>query len=323
MTAQQSLFDEAPAPLDYRVPEAWRQVVRVGTCSWKYPSWAGLVYEAGREYAPDEYLADYARHFDTVEVDQWFWSLFPSGVRLPDADTVRQYAESVPDDFLFSVKAPNAITLTHYYSKQPPRFRDWKNRPNPHFFDVGLVERFLETLEPMRSRLGPVILQFEYLNRRKMPSVEAFCDALDAFLARLPREVPWAVETRNPNFLKAPLQEVLATHGVGTVVLDGYHMPKTRRVLDRFDVFTAEFVVLRLHGPDRPGIERATGKRWDRIVAPRDEGLDGAVELVRRAAERGARVIVNVNNHYEGSAPRTIARLLERLRAETPPAHLG
>lgn len=25
----------------------------------------------------------YAKHLTTVEVDQWFWSLFPSGITLP------------------------------------------------------------------------------------------------------------------------------------------------------------------------------------------------------------------------------------------------
>ena len=72
-----------------------------------------------KTYRPDDYLADYARHLSTVEIDQWFWSLFPGGITLPSTDTVKQYAESVPDDFRFTVKAPNAITLTHYYRKQP------------------------------------------------------------------------------------------------------------------------------------------------------------------------------------------------------------
>jgi uncharacterized protein YecE (DUF72 family) len=43
--------------------------LRIGTCSWKYPSWVGLVYSAERGI---DYLAEYARKYDTVEVDQWF-----------------------------------------------------------------------------------------------------------------------------------------------------------------------------------------------------------------------------------------------------------
>ena len=35
--------------------------VRVGTCSWKFESWAGLVYSAANGI---DYLAEYARHYD-------------------------------------------------------------------------------------------------------------------------------------------------------------------------------------------------------------------------------------------------------------------
>ena len=45
-----------------------------------------------------------------MEVDQWFWSLFATGAKLPDVGTVKRYAESVPEGFTFSVKAPNSIT---------------------------------------------------------------------------------------------------------------------------------------------------------------------------------------------------------------------
>jgi uncharacterized protein YecE (DUF72 family) len=50
-------------------------------------------------------------------VDQWFWSLFPAGPKLPDPATARAYAESVPDGFLFTVKVPNSLTLTHYHAR--------------------------------------------------------------------------------------------------------------------------------------------------------------------------------------------------------------
>ena len=83
--------------------------VRVGTCSWKFESWAGLVYSAAKGI---DYLAEYARHYDTVEIDQWFWSLFDESVVLPKPDVVQSYLASVPDDFLFTVKVPNSITLT-------------------------------------------------------------------------------------------------------------------------------------------------------------------------------------------------------------------
>ena len=48
--------------------------LRIGTCSWRYPSWAGLVYRDGKGSGV-ELLAEYATRYDTVEIDRWFWSL--------------------------------------------------------------------------------------------------------------------------------------------------------------------------------------------------------------------------------------------------------
>ena len=163
------------------IPNKYRPYLRIGTCSWKYDSWKGLVYGAEKKYRPEDYLEDYARYFQTVEIDQWFWSLFPQGVKLPDPQVVRQYSESVPDEFIFSVKAPNAITLTHYYAKQPKGCEEYANRPNEYFLSADLCERFLENLAPMHNKLGPIMFQFEYLNRQKMPSLRMFLDRLHEY----------------------------------------------------------------------------------------------------------------------------------------------
>jgi uncharacterized protein YecE (DUF72 family) len=74
--------------------------------------------------------------------------------------------------------------------------------------------------------------------------------------------------------------------------------------------------VIRLHGPDREGIEAKTGKQWDRIVEPRDEELESVVEMVEDLLGHGLDVYLNVNNHYEGSAPLTIDRLRKLLGQE-------
>lgn len=40
--------------------------MRIGTCSWKYDSWKGLVYPDFGEF---NYLEEYSRHYNTVEID--------------------------------------------------------------------------------------------------------------------------------------------------------------------------------------------------------------------------------------------------------------
>ncbi len=124
---------------EYDIPRAFSDHLSAGTCSWKYDSWKGLIYDPGRRYRPDDYLSDYARYYNTVEIDQWFWSLFGTGAKLPNSSDVQSYADSVPDDFRFTVKAPNAITLTHFYAKD----RQLANEPNPHFLSPSSTVRGL------------------------------------------------------------------------------------------------------------------------------------------------------------------------------------
>ena len=296
-----------------QIHEQYKPYLRIGTCSWKYDSWKGLVYDQDKKYGSYDYLPDYARFFNTVEIDQWFWSLFPQGAKLPDSKTVKRYADSVPDDFLFTVKAPNSITLTHYYAKQPAASKAYANRPNPHFLDVDLLHRFLETLEPIRGKLGPVMFQFEYLNKKKMPSKAVFLERLDEFFDKAPKGFDYAVETRNPNYLKEDFFDFLRQRGPGFVLIEGYYMPHIADIAAELDVRTADFSIIRLHGPDREGIEERTSGFWNEIVEPKDDGLKTTASIIKENTKRKITTYVNVNNHYEGCAPLTIQRLLRLL----------
>ncbi|UCH85590.1 MAG: DUF72 domain-containing protein [Candidatus Latescibacterota bacterium] len=297
-----------------KLPESMAPHLRIGTCSWKYDSWKGLYYDPARRYRADDYLADYAKHLNSVEIDQWFWSLFPGGLRLPETQTVENYAASVPDDFLFSVKAPNSITLTHYYSRQPKRHEAFAGKPNKHFLSVELLDRFLERLAPLGKKLGPIMFQFEYLNKKKMPSRDVFLDRFAKFITAAPKGFQYAIESRNPNYYSPIFFEVLEEHHVGFVYLDGYYMPPIGEVFDKFQPATAEHCVVRLHGGDRIEIEKATGEIWNQIVAPKPDGLAAAARIAGANSERGINTFVNVNNHYEGSAPLTIQRFLDVLQ---------
>ncbi len=304
-------------PSVYDIPPEFAGHLRIGTCSWKYDSWKGLVYDLDKRYRPDDYLPDYARYFNTVEIDQWFWGLFSTGVRLPDPDAVKRYADSAPDDFRFTIKAPNAITLTHSYARQPKGSEHHANELNPHFLSVGLLNRFLETLGPMHGQLGPIMFQFEYLNKQKMPSMAAFLDRLRAFFQKAPAGFQYAVEIRNPNYLKEEFVGALRQLGLGYVLLDGYYMPPIAEVAGKLNIRTARFSIIRLHGPSRAEIEEQTAGVWDRIVEPKDDGLKATAGVAMQNVEIGVDTYVNVNNHYEGSAPLTIQRLLGILR-QTP-----
>jgi uncharacterized protein YecE (DUF72 family) len=301
-------------PFAVKIPPEFQGLLRLGTCSWKYDSWKGLIYEAGKHYRPDDYLRDYAKVLDTVEIDQWFWSLFPGQARLPEARAVSIYEKSVPESFVFTVKAPNSLTLTHFYAKQPPGAASLAGGPNPYFLDEGLLRRFLDVLSPLGRKLGPIMFQFEYLNRQKMPSKEAFFDRFGAFIRRAPKEFQYAVEIRNPNYYSPAFFKFLKEHGLGFVYLDGYYMPPIGKVFEEFAPESANFQLIRLHGGDRLKIEGETDEVWNRIVSPKLTGLESAAKIVRANARKKVLTYVNINNHYEGSAPLTIQRFLDILR---------
>ena len=183
------------------MPKEYQPYLRIGTCSWKYDSWKGLYYEKGKNYRPYDYLSDYAKHLNSVEIDQWFWSLFPGSVKLPEIRTAKAYAESVPGDFIFTVKAPNSLTLPHCYSKQTSQYADFAGKPNTFFLDNELLEQFLERLSPLGKKLGSIMFQFEYLNKKKMPSKEFFFDCFHEFITRAPTDFQYAIEPRNLNYL--------------------------------------------------------------------------------------------------------------------------
>ena len=296
-----------------RILSNYHPSLRIGTCSWKYDSWKGLIYEAEKDYKPFDYLIDYAKHYNTVEIDQWFWSLFPSGAKLPNIETVKIYSDSVPDDFLFTVKVPNSITLTHHYAKQSSRYKNIANQPNPHFLNMDLLKRFLETLQAMENKLGPVMFQFEYLNRQKMPSLKVFIEKLSEFFEQAPKEFEYAVEIRNPNYLNQVFYSFLRDMSISPILLEGYYMPPISKVTEEFDISSDKPLIIRLMGPDRQKIEKLTGEKWDRIVAPKDESLGSVAQIVEQNIGLKRKVFVNVNNHYEGCAVLTIEKLLNIL----------
>jgi uncharacterized protein YecE (DUF72 family) len=157
------------------------------------------------------------------------------------------------------------------------------------------------------------MFQFEYLNRAKMATKEAFFERFQAFISGAPQGYRYAVESRNPNYLSPAFFDFLKDCGCGFVYLEGYYMPPIGPVFEKFHPQTADFSIVRLHGGDRLEIEKETGEVWDRLVSPKPEAIAAAARIVRSNARNRIITYVNVNNHLEGSAPLSIQRLCDAL----------
>ena len=107
--------------------------------------------------------------------------------------------------------------------------------------------------------------------------------------------------------------DFLRNHKLGFVLLDGYYMPHISEVISKHDVQTAKFSIVRLHGTDRQEIEERSEGLWNDIIEPKDECLNTAASIIKENAKSKITTYINVNNHYEGSAPLTIEILLSYL----------
>jgi hypothetical protein len=58
---------------------------------------------------------------------------------------------------------------------------------------------------------------------------------------------------------------------------------------------------------------KVTGKDWSQVVAPKDEDISTLVKMLTYEESRGVQTFTFVNNHFEGSAPRTIEKIEQGL----------
>jgi len=273
--------------------------LRIGTCSWNYSSWVGLIY-AKSQRAAAGYLPEYSRHFDTAEIDSWFY-------RAPTSASVLEYKNSVGPDFRFTCKVPQNISLTHLRGKELPA-------PNPDFLSAEAFKSFIAAIDPLLDRMDAIMLEFEYLNRMKMSSVEEFINKVGEFIHKIPQGLPVALEPRNGNYLGPSYFSFIKENGLIHVFSEKQYLPHIWEVHKRYKAYIGSKAVLRLLGGDRKEMEEKTHKKWDAIVEPKDDALKRIAQMVVEMLN-GTYTVINVNNHFEGSAPLTIHRLVAALKS--------
>ena len=303
--------DATPDPEELeRLASALPALIRFGTSTWTYPGWQGLVYH--RKYpksgASARMLGEYARFplFRTVGIDSSFYAP-------PEPKTLQAYAEALPADFPCVSKVWDQVTVhTHAKARQPAL----AGEENPDFLNAELFLR--DVLDPYREHfaghMGPFVFEFQAIRHRTF-TAQHFADRLDAFFTKLPTDVPYAVEVRNPDFLTPPYFAVLRLHGVGHVFNSWTRMPSIGDQLDLPESVTAPFIICRaLLRPGRAyqqAVERFAP--YDRIRERNPELRHDLVRLVDRALEMRIPAWVIVNNRAEGSAPLTITAIARRL----------
>jgi uncharacterized protein YecE (DUF72 family) len=262
--------------------------IHLGTSAFMAAGWEGSFYPAGMK--PADYLTYYATKFGTVEIDSTFY-------RTPSAAVVKGWARKTPANFIFAAKVPQVITHEKVLVD----------------CDAELGE-FLAVMDLLGEKLGPLLLQFPYLNRTVFTSGAQFVARLKPFLKDLPRGRKFTVEIRNKNWLDASFATLLRDHGVALALQDQSWMPRPEHY--KFDPITADWIYIRWLG-DRKGIEKVT-KTWDKVVADRTAQLTSWVDFCYAIVRRGLTIFAYANNHYQGHAPATIAQFLQLWNTKHP-----
>jgi len=260
--------------------------IHLGTSAFTASGWEGSFYPAGMK--PADYLAFYAQHFDTVEVDSTFY-------RIPSPSTVRGWYAKTPKDFIFAAKVPQEITHEKVLQGCEAECGE-----------------FLRTMDLLGEKLGQLLFQFGYFNKKAFGSVDDFLARLVPFLKKLPGGYKFAVEIRNKNWLVGKFVDALRERNVALTLADQAWMPRPAEWFSRLDPVTADFAYIRWLG-DRKGIENITNT-WDKVVVDRSKQLAEWVDICDRIKKRGVTIFAYANNHYAGHAPATIALFLDLWR---------
>lgn len=186
------------------------QRIHIGTSGWHYEHWRGPFYPGAMP--PKNLLGFYAKHFETAEINSTFYGL-------PDKDVLAAWTETVPSGFVFAVKGSRYITHMKKL-KDPER----------------TTSKFLERIEALGDKKGPILFQ---LPPRWGPNIER----LRSFLDALPKDERYAFEFRDSSWFGRQTEELLVERGAAFCIYDfeGRQTP---------DTVTADFVYMRLHGPD-------------------------------------------------------------------------
>jgi len=195
----------------------------VGTSGYSYKEWKGTFYP---EDLPDkQMLRFYGERFRSVEINNTFY-------RMPKASVLEAWANEVPADFMFVLKASQRIT--HHQ-----RLKDADDS----------VSYLLEVAGALKERLGPLLFQLPPYLKKDAPR-------LREFLALLPSDRRAAFEFRHQSWFDDEVFGLLRDHRAVLCIAEA------ENELEIPFVSTADWGYLRLRRPDYGDAElKAWAKR--------------------------------------------------------------
>jgi uncharacterized protein YecE (DUF72 family) len=233
--------------------------IHVGTSGYGYKEWKGIFYP--EKISPHDMLRFYGERFTAVEINYTFY-------HMPTVAGLSAWAEEVPEDFFFSLKAPQLITHMKLLKNVAEETR-----------------YFFRTLAILKKKAGPTLFQLP-------GSLRANRQTLEDFLALVPANRPCAFEFRSKSWFTKGIMELLRARECSLCIADTDEKPAEEIVS------TAPWGYLRLRRSDYTEddlvhwLERIMAQPWERafVYFKHEEEAKGP-ELARRfrelAAEKG------------------------------------
>lgn len=295
--------------------------VYIGTSSWKYAGWRGMLYDEGRyiwrgKVAESRFekncLSEYAEVFKTVCVDAAYYTF-------PTVKYLQSLAAQVPPDFQFGFKVTDEITVKRFPNLS--RFGARADQANENFLNAGVfTQNFLAPCESIRPQVGILIFEFSRFHSGDYAQGRDFIAALDAFLAQLPKGWPYGIEMRNKHWLNPEYFACLARHDVAHVFNSWTMMPSITQQMALAGSRTNPALVAArfLLAPGR-NYEQAVKsfQPYDKTREINHDARKAGAELINESLRYQPRrkTYLYVNNRLEGNALLTIAAILQGLLA--------
>jgi uncharacterized protein YecE (DUF72 family) len=280
----------------------------LGTSSWSFPGWNGLVYDrdASESNLAREGLAAYARHplFRSVGLDKTYYRPAPRA-------EFERLASQVPDDFRFLVKMWRGLV------EQGVRGSAELSGSLDGFLNarVAEVECVIPTIEGLGEKAGPLLFQFPPIRFGGVRAQRSFLSQLSQFLAALPKGPLYAVEVRNRTLLSPEcgprFAALLAENNAVPCLAVHPTMPSLdiqarELVLDHTKPRVIRWMLRSNHAYAEA---KDLYEPFDALLEPDDASLDAIARLARAALTAGLGTWVIVNNKAEGSSPLSVERV--------------
>jgi uncharacterized protein YecE (DUF72 family) len=291
-----------PAPHHRELGQRLPPALRLGTMSWSFTGWRGLIYAEATEpkLLAEAGLTAYSRHplLNAVEIDRSHYDPLP-------ARYFSELAAQVPTSFRFVVKAHEDCTLPQF----PRRTRYGKKQgaPNPRYLDADYATRAVveQVTAGLGDKLGVLLFQ---LAPQDAGEPRAFAEKLQRFLSGLPRGVPYAVELRNRELFTPDYAHALESTGAVHAHNVWGNMPSVLAQARMIAPAARKPLVVRWLMRRGDDYEEA-GRRFrpfSKLVEPDLHNRNEIVTLAAKALAHGVPAFVTVNNKAEGCSPESL-----------------